>query len=235
MYSGSAPLIVAGDVSGVTVAVQPTANIPVNVRTEFNNPQADAGVSGKRGRPVGQYANLRLVRTDGQPGDNFAQVDENQNLTIRNVEPGRYRVEFMQMGGDTYVRSATYGNTDLLHDELVVANGGDSQPIEIVVRDDAASLSGTANCDNVQCWVLIAPDSSSAVQPRMVFVNPQGVFQSAGLAPGSYHVYAFDRNDGIEFANPDAMKGYGAHAETVVLSAGQKAQVNVSLTKVTDQ
>jgi hypothetical protein len=158
---------------------------------------------------------------------------DNMSLMIQNVEPGRYRVEFMQMG-NTYVRSATYGNTDLLRDELVVA-GGDSQPIEVVVRDDPASLSGTARCEDTQCWVFIVPDGNTAFQPRTVWVDPQGSFQQMGLAPGSYRVYAFDRADGIEYTNPEAMKAYGAHAETVVLTAGQKAQVNVDLTKVADQ
>jgi hypothetical protein len=66
-------------------------------------------------------------------------------------------------------------------------------------------------------------------------VNPQGTFQTFGLAPGSYRVYAFDRSDGIEFTNPEAMKPYSSKAETVVLSSGQKAQVNVELTKVAEQ
>jgi hypothetical protein len=180
---------------------------------------------------------LHLIRTDGQQGDNFAQMvgaPDNMSLAIQNIEPGRYRVEFMQMGSNIYVHSAAYGTTDILRDELVVS-GGDSQPINVVVRDDSASLSGTVNCGDVQCWVLVVQDGNAATQPRMTYVNPQGTFQQTGLAPGSYRVYAFDRMDGIEFTNPEAMKAYGARAETVVLSAGQKAQVNVELTKVADQ
>jgi hypothetical protein len=48
-------------------------------------------------------------------------------------------------------------------------------------------------------------------------------------------VYAVDRTDGLEFTNADAMKAYNAKAETVILSAGQKTQINLELTKVTDQ
>ena len=243
MYTGSVPITVRGDLNNVTVAIQPAATIPVVVRTDFTEKQADddmratESVTVGRGRRYQQYVMLHLIRTDGQHGDNYAQMSgstDNPALTLQNVEPGRYRVEFQQMG-NTYVRSATYGNTDLLRDELVVAGGGESQPIEVVVRDDAASLSGTAHCEDTQCWVLIVPDGNNAIQPRTTFVNPQGSFQQMGLAPGSYRVYAFDRVDGIEYTNPEAMKAYGAHAETVVLSAGQKAQVNVDLTKVSNQ
>jgi len=240
MYTGSIPIVVNGDMNNVTVAVQAAATIPVVVRTDFTNKQSDNEDTGfavnKGSRRYPQYVMLHLIRADGQSGDNYAQISgqpDNPSLLIQNVEPGRYRVEFMPTGA-TYVRSATYGNTDLLREDLVVS-GGDSQPIEVVVRDDAASLSGTARCEDTQCWVLIVPEGSAAIQPRTAFVDPQGGFRQMGLAPGSYRIYAFDRVDGIEYTNTEAMKTYGAHAQTVVLSAGQKAQVNVDLTKVSDQ
>ena len=237
-YTGSLPITVSGDMTGVTVALQPSTTIPVNVRTDFTGTQSTEGTFVGPGRNSRQqYVNLRLIRIDGPGNDQYAQMVGSQDKTsllIQNVEPGRYRAEFMPMG-NTYVKSATYGNTDLLRDELVVTGGGDSQPIDIVVRDDAAQLSGTARCDDVQCWVLVLPEGNPAVQPRFTYVNPQGTFQEMGLAPGTYRVYAFDRSDGIEFTNPEAMKAYGARSETVVLSAGQKAQVNVELTKVSDQ
>ncbi|MGH9521591.1 MAG: hypothetical protein ACRD3E_03550, partial [Terriglobales bacterium] len=134
-----------------------------------------------------------------------------------------------------YVKSAMYGNTDLLHDDLVISSGGDQQPIEVVLRDDAASLAGTTDCGNTQCWVLLIADGNAAVPPRQLFVSPLGTFQASGLPPGSYHVYAFDRVDGIEYANPEAMKAYGGAAETVTLSAGQKAQTSVTMTKAVEQ
>ncbi len=246
-YTGSVPITVGGDLSGVTVALQPSATIPVVVRTDFTNKQtegegtfiASSGPSsGGSPRRFRQYVMLHLIRTDGQQGDNYAQMvgsSDNMSLAIQNIEPGRYRAEFMQMGGNTYVQSATFGTTDILREELVVSGGGDSQPINVVVRDDAASLSGTVNCSDVQCWVLVVPEGNSAMQLHMTFVNPQGAFQEMGLAPGSYRVYAFDRMDGIEYTNPETMKTLGARAESVALAAGQKAQVTVELTKVADQ
>lgn len=240
-YTGSVPITVNGDLSGVTVAVQPSITIPIEVRTEFTNKQTEPAettfrVRGGPQRQYQQYVMLHLVRTDGQPGDNYAQMTgapDNVSFFLQNVEPGRYRVEFMQVS-NTYVKSATYGTTDLLREDLIVT-GGTTEPIEVVVRDDGAFLSGTANCSDTQCWVFVVPEGTSAFQPRTIFVSPQGTFQQGGLAPGAYRVYAFDRVDGIEYTNPEAMKAYGARAQTVVLSAGQRAQVNVDLTKVVDQ
>ena len=234
-YVGSTTLTVNSDLTGVTVPVQAAANIPVVVRTEFTNAQ-QTSLQNQTAASRPMYVNVRLTRTDGQPGDFFAQPDgagQSMTFSIRNVEPGRYRAEFMQMGGNAYVQSATYGSTDILRDEVVIGAGGD-QPIEVTLRDDAANLSGTANCPDIQCWVILVPESPGFT-PRTVYVNPQGGFQANGLPPGSYRVYAFDRTDGIEFTNPEAMKAYSSKSESVNLSAGQRAQINLELTKVTDQ
>ena len=237
-YTGSVPINVSGDLTGIAIPLQPAATIPVTVKTDFTNTQTNESgglVSGPDSqRSFRQFVHITLQRVDGENG-NGSQFDPNGNMTIRDVEPGRYHVEFSPMGSNIYVASATFGNTDLLHDDLVISSGGDQQAIEVTLRDDAASVAGTADCGNTQCWVLVIPESTAAVAPRQVFVAPTGTFQAIGLPPGSYHVYAFDRIDGIEYANPDAMKAYDGAAETVTLTAGQKSQVSVTMTKVADQ
>jgi hypothetical protein len=236
-YTGSVPVTVSGDVTGVTIALQPSATIPISVRTEFtkqDNNDGGAYVSfGDSSRRVRQYVQITLHAPDNREV-HVSQMDENGTMAMRDMEPGRYRAEFTAIG-NVYVESATFGNVDLLHQDLVISSGGDQQPIDIVVRDDAASISGTANCGDTQCWVLVVPDGSTAIAPRQIMVSRLGTFQSISLAPGSYRVYAFDRLDGVEYTNPDAMKAYDSTADSVVLSAGQKSQVTLELTKAVDQ
>lgn len=235
-YTGTAQIHVTGDLAGVSIALQPTAEIPVSVRTDFTNQSnSTMGIttySGPPNRPR-QYVNVLVHGSNGRVYG--AQMDESGALMLRDLEPGRYRVEFNAIGGSMYVASASYGNIDLLHDDLVIASGGVQQPIDVVVRDDAPTLSGTANCGDVQCWILVVPEDSKSLPARQAAVNRLGTFQVNSLAPGSYRVYAFDRIDGIEYTNPDAMKTYSSHAEDVVLSAGQKAQVTLEMTKAEDQ
>lgn len=233
-YIGSVQVNVNGNTSDVTIPLQPTADIPVSVSTEFTKPNSTS-VTTYSGPPnaVRQYVNIMLHADNGRMYG--AQMDENGSMIFRDVEPGRYRVEFNAIGGADYVASASFGNIDLLHDALVLASGGQQQPIEVVVRDDAPTLSGTANCGDVQCWILIVPEGNPALPARQVMVDRLGAFHPVPLAPGSCHVYAFDRVDGIEYTNPDAMKTYSSHAEDVVLTAGQSAQVSLELTKAVDQ
>jgi hypothetical protein len=237
-YTGSIPINVSTDLSGITVPLQPSANIPVIEKTEFTSAETNnAGAmftNGNSGRTYRQYLQVMLRRV-GEQNSFGAQTGPNGEIVLRGIEPGRYRAEFYPMGGNVYVQSASFGNTDLLHDDLIISSGGDQQPIDVVLRDDAASVSGTVNCGNVQCSVLLLPDNVSSFSPRQVFVSPTGVFQIAGLPPGGYHVYAFDRLDGIEYTNPDVMKSYDSTAEAVTLTAGQKTQIDLQLTKVGDQ
>lgn len=238
IFSGSIPITVTTDLAGISIPVQPSANIPVTVKTDFTNPQSnDVGAYISRGnsrQTMRQYVQVMLRRV-GEQNSYGTQMGSNGDMTLRGIEPGKYRVEFYPMGGNVYVQSASFGNTDLLHDDLVIASGGDQQPIEVVLRDDAASITGNADCGNTQCWVLVLPDSNPSFSPRQVFVPPTGSFQAAGLPPGSYHVYALDRLDGIEYTNPDVMKAYDGTAQTVTLSAGQKTQVDLQVTKTGDQ
>lgn len=238
IYSGSIPITVTTDLAGISIPVQPSANIPIAVKTDFTNAQSnDVGALISRGnsrQTYRQYVQVMLHRV-GEQNSFGTQMDPNGDMTLRGIEPGKYHVEFYPMGGNVYVQSATFGNTDLLHDDLLIASGGDQQPIEVVLRDDAASITGNADCGTTQCWVLVLPDSNSSFSPRQVFVPPTGSFQAAGLPPGSYHVYAFDRLDGIEYTNPDVMKSYDGTAQTVTLSAGQKTQIDLQMTKTGDQ
>ena len=81
----------------------------------------------------------------------------------------------------------------MLSEELTVVEGAQPQPIEVTVRDDAASLRGTVapGDDMVPVTVLL-------VQPRgtgnLIKVGGafQGKFEIDGVTPGDYLLLAFE-------------------------------------------
>ncbi|MGH9521330.1 MAG: MSCRAMM family protein, partial [Terriglobales bacterium] len=119
-YTGSVPINVSGELTDITIAMQPAATIPISVRTDFSNAQAnDSGAlvpSPDSQKSFRQFVHVTIQRVDGTNGIG-SQFDANGTMVIRDVEPGRYRVDFNPMGGNIYVQSAMYGNTDLLHDD----------------------------------------------------------------------------------------------------------------------
>jgi hypothetical protein len=151
-------------------------------------------------------------------------------MTLRGVKPGIYDVQVQPMGNG-YVSSLSSSGVDLLHDPLVIAEGSDPQPIEAVLRDDSASLDGSVRLDAGQqpATVLVFSEKNIASSLHTFPANASGEFHLQGLAPGDYDVLAFDRVDGIEYQNREALAAYLSHAAHVTLAAAQQSKVTVDL------
>ena len=228
---------VAGSVDNVHLLLGPALSIPVVVRTES---RASSGQgSSPRGGMGGPSVSVRLVSSDPATGETYSTVDRNQgaySIVLQNVDPGRYSVDLMPQGG-WYVQSAQYGQTNLLYDDMLVASGGQTSPMEVVLRDDGATLTGTVKSPDgtpVQATVVAVPQPVSKVPPKTAYVSSQGSFTFDGLAPGDYLIYAFDSTDRVEYGNPDVLEPYTSQAAHVTLSPNQKAQVSLDLITVGD-
>jgi hypothetical protein len=230
-FAGEMELTVATDIAGVRLPVSPLATIPVVERfetsPESNRPGAD------RSRSV--Y--LRLTPTRPFPQRLFFsaqhEVGGERTDSVDNVFPGSYWVE-PSADGAWYVQSMSSGNTDLLHEPLVVAADGQAPPIEVVLRDDAAilraSLSATADTAKKQpAWMLVVPSGSGhrPVGPPQPLMGTEASL--SGLAPGDYDVYAFDEITDLEYNNPEVVAQFSNRATHVTLSARSRSKVTLDV------
>ncbi len=232
------PIQVTGNITEVHVGVSRTLSIPVEYQTDFTKADSTPSVPGSFGFAAKRPDFWRLG--DGQirlisrtpPYQQFSASRDStvSPAIIRGLEPGTYDVE-VDSNGASYVASITCGGLNLLTQPLVVAEGSAPQPIEVLLRDDGASLNGNVqNSTTGQMgMVLLVPDGDTQTTPRQVWVDPSGKFQAQGLAPGSYDVLAFDRLDGIEYRNREALNAYLSHASHVTLSPEEQARVTVDL------
>jgi hypothetical protein len=232
----SATITVAANVSGIRLPLLPGATIPVVVKTEFTNQQSSPsvgggiGVVGSSGKPA-QTASVQLTGLDGATSvySTYDAADNNAPLTLRNVEPGRYTVQIVPHG-PWYVQSAARGQSDVLREDLVVAQG-DASPIEIVLRDDGGSVAGSATSDNVAvpAVVLVVPERRSTA-PQTQYASERG-FTINTLAPGDYLLFAFDSVDGLEYTNREALEPYASRATHVTVNSKGNATVTLTLIK----
>ena len=239
------PIQVTGNVRGLHVGVSRAISIPVEYVMDFVNPDSTqrmpgslgfiGGGSGRRTMGMPFFGQVRLISRTA-PYQQFSANRENQNspAIIRGLEPGTYDVE-VDPNGSSYVASITCGGVNLLSQPLVIAEGSDPQPIEVLLRDDGASLTGNvqASTPGQLGMILMISDGDTQAAPRQVWVDPSGKFQAQGLAPGSYEVLAFDRLDGIEYRNREALSAYLSHAAHITLSPQEQARVSVDLIHVT--
>ena len=227
MLFGSAPLNVHSNIANVHVAVTPIISIPVvfTIRTANGTPE---------GNPI--PASVQLTPTDPDRIDTLSSLNAEAlpnggSIGVSDVVPGSYSVRITPQGS-WYVESATYGSTDLFRDAMNVASGSAPGMIEIVVRDDGATLSGTVVNDGrpTQGMVVLIPDRAPAY-PQVAGTDAQGNFQFSMLAPGNYSILAFDRLDNLEYANPQALRPFAASEKDVTLEANGKATIQVELVR----
>jgi hypothetical protein len=155
--------------------------------------------------------------------------DDPASLAVRGVMPGKYRLDVSPMVV-AYVSTARSGSTDLLREELIVPAGGTVPPIEVVLRDDGATMKVHVQADAPgPAVILLLPQSSPLQQPPVLGVDASGEREYGGLAPGEYAVLAFDSIEGVEYRNPDFLAAYLSKAARVTLAANTTTSVSVEL------
>ena len=219
------------DRADLRLLLAPQPSIPVVVSLEPSSLQSGSAES----RPAGRRTNsigVHLIRQGPslRATDYWSESNRGSDpLAIRGVEPGTYVAEFTP-APPWHVLSATCGDVDLLRDELTVSAGAQTAPIEIVLRDDSASLGGTISSEGepVTAAVVLVPQRAPR-QPTVAVGYAGNEFEFGNLAPGDYSVFAVNRLDGLEYADPEVLQPYLTKATRVTLEANRKANVNLEV------
>ena len=168
--------------------------------------------------------------------------DEENAAVVRNVPPGVYSVEVQQFG-PYYAQSVRSGAVNLLEQNLTVSAGASLPPIEVVLRDDFATLEGSVSSDgrDYSAIVIVIPEGASQ-QARTIGLmrsptadpnRPATVFTMPQLPPGHYQVLAVDAPE-FEFGNPEVLQKYLSKAREVYLLPNQRAEVKLELVHIGD-
>jgi hypothetical protein len=248
MYFASQTTNVTSDRAGVHLTLLPSIMIPVNMRlerTHNDSPPAQTQFFMQLGplRTPGQEdvpARIALTESDhllpqNQYGSELIGTDESRWLGIRNVPPGAYSVQIFP-NGPYYVQSARSGSLDLLERELTVTSGGSVRPIDIVLRDDVATLSGTVSLSRKRVFAtVLAVPVSNPGQVLVITAGSDGSFQFGNLAPGPYKLLAVDHVDDWEYGNPEVLRKYLSNARDIVLGPNQSASVELQMMRIEEQ
>jgi hypothetical protein len=228
-------------VTNLKLLLKRGARIPVEFHTEFNQPRNGGGctyaynVGGETRRADCSdlpAASVELISAsaayyrfvlDWRPADSAG-------FGISGVPAGKYIVHAhpQSLG---YVQSLRSGDRDLFREELVVPEEGSVAPIEVVMRDDAATLDVLVHGAAIsrQAMVVLIPEARfSDLQVQVIGGNIAKTSWQP-LSPGAYSVLAFDSTDGLDYQNPDALAPYLGKAASVRVSPHQNASVTVEL------
>jgi hypothetical protein len=244
---GETRIQVAANTYNVQLALSPWTPIRVSVRAEAVAQSSQGAANAVR--PVLQGPPLGVRLLPSQPGisESYPILEGpagQQTLAFPNLEPGRYSVELMPQD-PWYVQSAEYGQTNLLTDDLTVLADAPPLTIQVLLRNDVASLSGTVSPRSgvpAPATVVAIPERVPKASPKLGYYNPPADksaepadgFMINSLAPGDYLVFAFDHAEGVEYANPDVLQNYISQAAHLTLAPGQTARVKLDLIRTAE-
>ena len=231
---GDAPLVVTSDAKGLRIPLVRLPSISATARLE--SAQANSSGGSIAGRML-SYPNVGISLTSrhnmsGQP-DYEATVLPSKPVAIADVEPETYRIA-ITAGDGQWVQAAQSGGVDLLTSDLTIAPGAHPPPIEIVLRDDVANLTGSVTLMDgaKEAAVLLLPPADSRREVKTTALSPQGTFEFTGVAPGTYSVVALERTAGIEYTKREALEGYMSKAVETTLAPSGAGTVQLELARV---
>jgi hypothetical protein len=222
-YGEATVTIADQDIVGVTLRLAPLAPIPVQV-------VVDSESKSDKVPPTPQQLGLMLQNVQeshtGMPST-LVMARGNQSSSIRPT-PGTYR--FSARGsGQWFVKSATYGTTDLLQQDMTVAAGAGSSAIFVTVSDQIGGLQGSTKQNGVpsSAWVYAIPTGRSAVPFYMSRSNFDGSFNYSSLPPGSYQVISFEGVHSADYRDAKTLGPYTTYVRSVTVTAGSKATLDL--------
>jgi hypothetical protein len=221
------------DISGVVLQFALIPAIPVELLV-------DSSVTSDNNDQPPQLPQLGLVLQSDDPdperGDPSVRPTARRDQSyVFNAPPGSYRLLSRNSGG-WYIKSASYGDADLLQQELVTAPGGAGTPIRVVVSNQTGSLQGTVNLNGspAACWVYLISNGGSAQPVLSLRSNGSGNYSVAHLPPGSYQAVAFERRRSANYRDAASLAAFANHVRSVTVNAGEKPTLNLDAVPVAE-
>jgi hypothetical protein len=211
--------------TGVVLRMTPVPSIPVQLIVE-------AGSTSDKAPPTVQQLGLVIDSSQDVPlragGFTTGPVMSRNGEPYIHAPPGTYHFQTRNTG-QWYVKSAAYGATDLLQQDLAIALGSGSSPIVVTVSNQTGSLSGTAtlNGNPTSLWVYIIPTGPSTAPVYTARSGANGSFDMSYMPPGSYQTIAFESKHSANFRDPKALAAYSTYMHSVTVTAGNKTSVEV--------
>jgi hypothetical protein len=224
---------VNGDTAGVHANLLEQNTIPIRVRAVYTKTDSWRPPEGQENNLVyvGLTSKSNLLARIQIPSQ-LAGEGGQTSLELQNVSPGTYEV-LINPNGPMYVQSAASGTLNLLENDLTVPPGGSVPPIEIVLRDDVANLTGKVLSDGQPvAATIVALPRQGAIFPRVQPTQADGTFEFGLLPPGDYKILAVDRADELEYRNPEVMQKYLSKVQEITLSPDQTARMDLELVMV---
>lgn len=217
------------ELSGVVLNFMPVPTIPVSISVDPTTTTSD---NSSAIPPTLNQLGLFLQNLQADPDSGSGQVA----LTTRNggsffiVPFGTYRLR-ARSGNQWFIKSATYGNSDLLQNELVSAPGAGGAAIRLVVSNDSGTVQGTTSFGSTAnaAWIYMVSTTPSLTPIISMRSREDGSFSNSRIPPGSYRVLALEQPRQIDFSDPAVAAPFAARMQSTTVEVGMKSSVSLDI------
>lgn len=221
------------DISGVVLQFSPVPSIAVELVIDTSSTSDNSEQP-----PALQQLGLQLQSAEPDPdrGDGTIRPTMRRDQSfVFTAPPGRYRLEGRNTGS-WYIKSVSYGDSDLLQGDLVVVPGAAGSPIRVTVSDQTGSLQGAVNLNGspASCWIYLIPNGPSAQAVITLRSSTTGAFTVTHLPPGSYRAIAFEQRHSADYRDATALATFSSHVHSVTVNVGDKPTLNLDAVPVAE-
>ncbi len=211
--------VTSSDIEGLTLTAVPTLRLPGIMRLED-------------GKKVGGWPSIGLREVSDSLSIG-AVVDENGTFAFRNrISPSKYVVSLTSLPEGMYVKSARYGDQDLLRAPLDLT-GGVAGRLEVVLSGKVATVTGAVKnaAGEPVAGIVISlwartPLVSGGL--RSASTDQNGDFEITDMAPDDYFAAAWEEVD-PDFLNvPEFLARFQSRSTAIRLEEGSQAHVELT-------
>jgi carboxypeptidase family protein len=170
--------------------------------------------------------------TIGDSGD--ASVASDGAFRFRNVVPGEYRVSFLPLPDDFFVKSVRQGNVDVLDKGLSVT--GAAGNLELVMSANGGRIEGSVLNDQKKAvsgaMVVLVPEPGLRGRGdlfKATTTDQYGAFKLRGVPPGDYKLFAWEDVEVDSYKDPAVLEPYEKQGRPISVREQSQEQVELTL------
>jgi hypothetical protein len=234
--AGEVQFTVAGHpVTGLRVPLGPPAPATVRLRMIHNSDNPAPMVSGGNAMDL---VMLSLETAEGIPANGFDNVwsmDNGEDSITMTAQPGSYWLSANLPRKGLCFGALSAGSANLAREPLTFSLSAAPPPMDLVLRDDCATLTLTLPPalatflpgEEPFFTVYVVPDFDTLqdIPPMTVHPSSGPTLTLDSLVPGSYHVYTFDSPVHLEYRNPAVLAALPNPGQAVTLTAANTSSL----------
>src|ERR1017187_3792473 len=216
----------ATDLEGIELHLMPPVEVAGQIRIE--------------GKTSDKLSRLNIaLESGGRRAQSMASLGakEDGSFVLQGLEPAVYQVS-AEAPEELYLKAVRWGDRDVMQSGLDLTQGAAESKLVVVMSANGGQIDSVVEDDQsapaVEATVTLVP--SGAAPSRSLFkfasTSPRGHFSMAGIAPGSYKLFAWEDADPNQVMyDPDFLKPFDSQAQSIEIAEGSKQSVPLKLIK----